>query len=107
MNSEQLVELVRGLVSVDARKREMVADVVCDWVGSCSRADGTVLAGVLSASASCESDPAALEAQLHALLELGAGGLTDLESIAHLREIDRGKMTESLIEYVDDLLEEL
>jgi hypothetical protein len=99
------MELVRQVTAQDPRQRELGADRVPDWLGSYSRNDATVLAGLLSLSAACEVDHAALEAQLHALLELGSRGFTDQENISRIRDIDHDQLSENLLEYVNDLLE--
>ncbi|MFG2148077.1 hypothetical protein ACGFRG_28380 [Streptomyces sp. NPDC048696] len=105
VNSEQLLELLRDLVSSDARDRERAADRSTDWVSAYSEADGHMLAAVLSVCAACEPVHSALEAQLHALLALGEGGLTDTKTLTRLRAIDRGSVPGPLREYIDDLLE--
>ncbi|MFH9868969.1 hypothetical protein ACH4NT_23225 [Streptomyces lydicus] len=106
VRADQLMEMFRYLTDQDARKRELGADQVTDWSRSYSQEDGRLLAGILSISAACERDHAALEAQLNALLELGANGLSDLQSMAHLREIKLEALPNTLSEYVNDLLEE-
>lgn len=78
---------------------------VPDWLGSYSLTDGRLLAGVLSAAAADESDMRALESQLNALLVLGAGGLTDLECLGRLHEVDCTGWPAELVGYVNDLLE--
>ncbi len=99
------MELIPLLTDREARKRELGADKATDWAGLYSKSDGRMLAVVLSIAAACETDHAALESQLNALLELGANGLTDSECLAHLREIDLTRLPENLREYVEDLLE--
>lgn len=105
VDSKQLRELIRELVSSEARERERAADRSTDWVAAYSEADGRMLATILSVCAACESSHAALEAQLNALLALGSGGFTDAKNLAHLRGIDRESLPGSLGEYIDDLLE--
>ncbi|MEC4014878.1 hypothetical protein [Streptomyces sp. H27-D2] len=104
MRADQLMKLIRQLTDPDTRQRELGADRVTDWVSSYSKTERRLLAGILSISAACEQHHGTLEAQLHALLELGASGLTNFESIAHLREIDLTTLPGSLSEYVEDLL---
>ncbi|MEJ8657940.1 hypothetical protein [Streptomyces sp. MS1.AVA.4] len=98
-------ELIRQVTDRDARKRELTADRVPDWLGSYSLADGRLRAGVLSAAAAGESDMRALEAQLNALLALGAGGLTDLECLGRLHEVDFTGWPAELVDYMHDLLD--
>lgn len=106
MDSERLMELVRQLMDADPRRREMGAEKVTDWVNSYSSTEGRMLATLLSICASNEGDHGALESQLHALIELGSSGSVDVDSIYHLREIDRSSIPSTLSEYVNDLLEE-
>ncbi|WP_406347319.1 hypothetical protein [Streptomyces sp. NBC_00648] len=100
-----MMELIRGLVSSDARDRERSADRSADWVSAYSEVDGKMLTAVLSVCAASEPSHSALEAQLNALLALGAGGFTDERSLERLRVIDRDSVPGPLREYIDDLLE--
>ncbi|MBZ4323594.1 hypothetical protein [Streptomyces huiliensis] len=84
----------------------MGADQATDWVGAYSVGDGEALVGVLIVCAVSETDWGALEAQLHGLLELGAGGFTHPENLGRLREIAPGKLPQELRGYLDDLLED-
>lgn len=103
--ADQLMELVRHVTDRDSRQRELGADRTTDWMGSYSEADGRILVGVLTIAAASERDHGALEAQLHALLELGSRGFTDFRSLSRLREIDRDPLPSNLRDYVDDLLD--
>lgn len=105
LRADRLIEIIRQVTDRDPRQRELGADTVPDWVGSYSPTDGKLLVGTLSISAACETDLAALESQLNALLELGAGGFTDLESLGHFRGIDLTTLPTGLSDYVNDLLE--
>ncbi|MER8066725.1 hypothetical protein ABTZ59_00165 [Streptomyces sp. NPDC094034] len=93
------------MTSLDARQRELGADEATDQIGSYSPADGRMLATVLSVTAACEQDHAALESQLNALLELGSGGFTNSGELEHLNEIRLESVPEVLREYIGDLLE--
>ncbi|MEU3300502.1 hypothetical protein ABZ729_11855 [Streptomyces sp. NPDC006678] len=42
---------------------------------------------------------------MNALLALGAGGLTDLECLGRLREVDFTGWPAELVDYVNDLLD--
>lgn len=105
VRANELMDLVRQVTDRDPRQRELGADRVPDWLDSYSSTDAKLLVGALSISAACESDLAALESQLNALLELGAGGFTDAESVGHLRGIDLSTLPTGLSDYVNDLLE--
>ncbi|WP_405422474.1 hypothetical protein [Streptomyces erythrochromogenes] len=101
----QMMELIRQVTAPDPRERELSADRSVDWLAHYSRSDVALLAGALSVAAACERDPAALESQLNALLELGSVGLMDIGSLERLREIDRAAIPANLVGYVEDLLE--
>ncbi|GAA3378475.1 hypothetical protein [Streptomyces racemochromogenes] len=100
----ELLMFLQGLLSESPRRRALTADQVTDWVGSYSEADGRVLAGVLAVAACSESDATALEAQLNALLALGA--LADEVSVSYLKELEGRPLPADLSEYVHDLLHE-
>ncbi|MGW3927551.1 hypothetical protein ACWECC_05550 [Streptomyces microflavus] len=101
----QMVELIRQVTDPDPRRRELSADASVDWLRDYSRSDVMLLAGALSIAATCEQDPAALESQLNALLELGSSGMLEAASLERLRDIDKGSIPGNLVEYLDDLLE--
>ncbi|WP_125261797.1 hypothetical protein [Streptomyces alboflavus] len=105
VKASPLIELLRQLVDSDPRQREQGADQVTDWINSYSPAESITLATVLSASAAREQSHAALEAQLHAILELASNGQVRVQHIAHLSEIDPGELPATLQEYIADLLE--
>ncbi|WP_206731312.1 hypothetical protein [Streptomyces sp. C] len=73
-------------------------------MGSYSQADGRVLASVLAVAACSESDATALEAQLNAVLALGA--LADEDSVSYLKELEGRPLPADLSEYVHDILHE-
>ncbi|WP_221353036.1 AAA family ATPase [Streptomyces beigongshangae] len=106
MESAEFVSLVRRVMQEDARLRERAVDEVTDWTSAYSEAEAVTLATLLSASAALEADASALEAQLHAILELTSTGHVRAEHLGHLREIDRSALPVSLGEYVADLLDE-
>ncbi|MFD7284495.1 hypothetical protein [Streptomyces sp. NPDC059863] len=105
MHAHHLLESVRKITALDARQRELGADEATDHIGSYSPAEGRMLATILSVTAACEQDHAALESQLNALLGLGSGGFTDAGELAHLNEIKCESVPEVLREYISDLLE--
>lgn len=106
ISSQQFLELIRGATTLDSSQREQAADAVTDLVSSYSRAEVNTLAVVLAVVAAGERDYAALESELHALLELGASGFLAAEALSHLREIDKGSVPENLVGYIEDLLSE-
>ncbi|MFF8275432.1 hypothetical protein ACF05T_04815 [Streptomyces lateritius] len=94
---------MRNIAAPDPKVRESAADEVTDLVSVYSLADGRVLAGVLAAAAECETDPAALEAQLNAIIQLGS--LAEPEMVARLRDLDIERLPGELGDYVEDILE--
>ncbi|MEW1643074.1 hypothetical protein [Streptomyces sp. NPDC091219] len=104
MNADQLLELLRRITdSDDPVARERGADEVTDWTCSWSPAEAITLATVLSVTAACERNHTALEAQLHALLELMSTGHVVGEHLYRVREIDLDGLPAELVEYITDL----
>lgn len=92
------------LRSPDPRVRQLAAAEASDWPDSWQPEVGRYLCGALAMAAVRERDPAALEAELHALIQLGAH-LAE-PALAVLRTLDRAALPEALREYLDDLLEQ-
>ncbi|MEU6663540.1 hypothetical protein [Streptomyces sp. NPDC046821] len=90
---------------IDSSSREHGADQVTDWINSYTPAEATALATVLAMSAAREKDLAALESQLHAILELTSTGYVQRDHILHLREIDPTELTTELKGYLVDLFD--
>ncbi|MFI9028889.1 hypothetical protein [Streptomyces sp. NPDC053560] len=105
IQASQMLDILRNVCANDPQLREYGADTVTDLVGSYSRTEVQILAGVLSLCASSEENYETLEAQLHAILELGSTGLLSVDNIQRLREIDRAKIPVELSDYIDDLLQ--
>ncbi|WOX12122.1 hypothetical protein [Streptomyces sp. N50] len=104
MNANQLLDLVRQITDLDdPAVRERAADEVTDWTRSYTSAEAITLATVLSATAARERNHTALEAQLHALLELTSTGHVEDTHMAHLREIDLAELPAELQGYITDL----
>lgn len=106
VSADEFFALIRKVTDVRPRVREHGADESTDLLSSYSPADSAALATVLSVAAACEKDHAALEAQLHAILELTSTGHVVTSHISHLRAINLEELPTSLREYVTDLLEE-
>ena len=106
MKANNLFELIQMIINSDATLRGNGADQVTDWISSYSSIEAATLASVLSITAACEKNHNALEAQLHAILELTSTGQVNTEHISHLREIHRGRLPTELQEYITDLLDE-
>ncbi|MCX4813388.1 hypothetical protein OG601_22600 [Streptomyces sp. NBC_01239] len=104
MNADQLLGLLRQIIDPgDPAVRERAADELTDWTRSYSAAETITLATVLSATAARETSHLALEAQLHALLELTSTGHVEVAHMAHLREIDLAELPAELRGYLADL----
>ncbi|MER7764047.1 hypothetical protein [Streptomyces sp. NPDC097619] len=97
-------ELARRLTADGARERERAADQAGDRPARHSPEDGRLLVRVLAEAAAREPDHAALESQLHALLQLVS--FADAASLAPLRAIDAEALPGALPEYLTDLLAE-
>ncbi|MFF9062410.1 hypothetical protein ACF09K_27515 [Streptomyces sp. NPDC014882] len=77
-----------------------------DHLGAWTPAQASALATLLAAAAVSEGSNAALEAELHALVELASTGHVGLGTLSPLREIPLAGLPPQLRGYVDDLLEE-
>ncbi|MGW7210482.1 hypothetical protein [Streptomyces sp. NPDC054837] len=97
--------LIRKVTDAELRVRELGAEEVTDWLSAYSAAEVAALATVLAAVAVSETDHSALEAQLHAILELASTGHVQAAHIVHLRDIELQGLPTELREYVTDLLE--
>ncbi|MFD0353026.1 hypothetical protein ACFVHW_04640 [Streptomyces sp. NPDC127110] len=104
VQAEELLVILRGLVSEVPHQRALTADQVTDCVGSYSEADGRVLAGVLAVAACSEADATALEAQLNAIIQLGS--LADEGSVSYVKELEGRPLPGILSEYIHDILHE-
>jgi len=93
------------ILEVDAQSRERAADEVTDRIGAYTPPQASALATLLAAAAVSEKESSALEAELHAIVELTSTGHVDVPHIAALREIDLGDLPPQLRDYVSDLLE--
>lgn len=106
LSESAFVGVIREISSTDARRRTEGADRCVDVLRSYSTMQVRALATVLSVLTVIESSSEALEAQLNALLELGQTGLIRREDVASIENIDPWNLSNSLTEYVDDLLEQ-
>ncbi|MFF5956262.1 hypothetical protein [Streptomyces luteogriseus] len=105
MKSHDFIGIARMMSEADAQARERAADEVTDHLGAYTPAQASALATLLAATAVCERENSALEAELHAITELTSTGHVGLEHIAPLREIVLADLPPQLREYVSDLLE--
>jgi hypothetical protein len=105
MEPAEFLAVVRALTDGDSRVRERSADEVTDRLSSYGPAEASALATTLAAAAATEEDPAALEAQLHAILELTSTGHVLPVHVQSLRRIDVQELSAGLRDYVVDLFE--
>ncbi|MHB9857886.1 hypothetical protein [Streptomyces sp. YIM S03343] len=103
--AQLLLDLTRQLLDPEPAIRERGADVVTGMIRSYSAAEVNMLATLLSLCACREQHRDTLEAQLHALFELGSSGFLQPEALSRLREIDVHGLPNDLRAYVADLLE--
>ncbi|WP_458243325.1 hypothetical protein [Streptomyces sp. MAI_2237] len=106
MNATDLLDLVRKITDTEPRVRERGADEATDWVSAYTAAEAGATATVLAVTAAAETDHAALEAQLHAILEIMSSGHVQGSHISQIRDIDLQDLPTQIREYISDLLED-
>lgn len=105
MKPLEFLDLARNLLVAEAAMRARAADEVADRLSGYSAAQASALATLLATAAAVETDHSALEALLHAILQLASTGHVTVDHVAQLREVEMGKLPPALIAYVTDLLE--
>ncbi|MFE8946538.1 hypothetical protein [Streptomyces sp. NPDC007856] len=105
MESREYIEIVRKVLDIESGVRERAADEVTDRLSAYSPAQASALATLLSAAAVSEEENSALEAELHAILELMSTGHVRLDHVSQLQEIRIEQLPPELGEYVTDVLE--
>ncbi|MET9505061.1 hypothetical protein ABZY42_25655 [Streptomyces sp. NPDC006622] len=107
LKSRQFIKIARKVLEGDAKVRERAADEVTDHPGAYTPAQASALATLLAATAAAEEvEDSAMEAELHAIVELTATGHVRLDDLSPLREINLDDLPPQIREYVSDLLEE-
>ncbi|MFI8228098.1 hypothetical protein ACIGDI_04670 [Streptomyces sp. NPDC085900] len=106
MNAKDFLELIRKVTDTEPRMRERGADEATDWVNAYTATEAGTAATVLTVTAASETDHAALEAQLHAILEIMSTGHVQGSQISQIREINPQDLPTQIREYISDLLEE-
>lgn len=106
LRASDFVSVIREVISHDPSGRTVAADRCVDVLGHYSSVQVRSLAVVLSSLSAIETSPEALEAQLHALLELGQTGFVAPEDLASVGNIHRVNLSQELCKYVSDLLQE-
>ncbi|MET7734298.1 hypothetical protein ABZT02_23435 [Streptomyces sp. NPDC005402] len=105
MDAREFIAVTRKILDPESVARERAADEVIDLLGSYSPAQVSTLVTLLSAVAASEKEKPALEAELHAILELMSTGHVAFGHIAQLQDIRLDELPPELREYVTDLLE--
>ncbi|MFD8272708.1 hypothetical protein [Streptomyces flaveolus] len=105
MQSHDFLGMARMILDVDASARERGADEVSDHVQAYTSAQASALATLLAAAAASEGEGSALEAELHAIVELASTGHVQVDHLSPLREIAADGCPPRLRDYVTDLLE--
>jgi len=99
-----VLDLVAGLASAGAHRRQRTADEVTDVHRHLGDDDTSVLATVLVAARLVEGDKAAQEAQLHALAELAEWHQLPRTVVARLHQLPRPTGDPSQDDYLAFLL---
>ncbi|MFE9825490.1 hypothetical protein ACFYSH_25720 [Streptomyces sp. NPDC005791] len=105
MKIRNFIDMARKILDRESAVRERAADEVTDHLSTYSPAQASSLATLLAAAAVLEKENSALEAELHAILELMSTGHVGVNHVAELREIQLEEIPADLREYVNDLLE--
>lgn len=105
MQPREFIDVARKVLNAESVVRERAADEVTDHLSAYLPAQASSLATLLAAAAALEKENSALEAELHAILELMSTGHVSVDHVAQLREIRIGELTSELREYINDLLE--
>ncbi|MFE4216710.1 hypothetical protein ACFVDT_19760 [Streptomyces sp. NPDC057699] len=105
MEPREFIDVARKVLNAESVVRERAADEVTDHLSAYLPAQASSLATLLAAAAAFEKENSALEAELHAILELMSTGHVSVDHVAQLREIRIGELTPELREYINDLLE--
>jgi hypothetical protein len=105
MKSREFIDMARKVLTAESGMRERAADEVTDRLSAYSPAQASAMATLLSAAAASEQENSALEAELHAILQLMSTGHVTADHVSQLQEIDLGELAPELREYVTDLLE--
>lgn len=105
LKSHDFISIARMILEADAQARERAADEASDHVGAYTSAQASALATLLAATAASERENSALEAELHAIIELTSTGHVDLDHLSPLHEIVLSDLPPQLRDYVSDLLE--
>ncbi|CAL9595847.1 hypothetical protein SUDANB6_05353 [Streptomyces sp. enrichment culture] len=98
---KHLMTLINELTSPDARIRSSASDRIQDWMDTFSSGDGRLLSEILAMAASCEPDRECLEAQLHALSELGTAEKIGDADLSPLKSIPAERLHVEHRDYMD------
>ncbi|NNH72969.1 hypothetical protein HLB23_24435 [Nocardia uniformis] len=107
IEARAILTLVSNLAGGSATARATASDEVTDWTGSFTPQQANVLTSLLLWLASVESDPTALEAELHAAAELVENCSIDPTVINDVHLLNPETLPAPLHEYRDFLLSEV
>lgn len=106
VGDRRIISLVKELLAEDPRAREDACGTVTDWVNSFDSREATLLAMVLSSSATTEEDLSCRESQLHALVELSDTGFIHAKDFSPLYSLNKSVLRGSEVEYFEYLTTE-
>lgn len=99
------LELLHAITSPQPKIREQAADESTDLIGSYSSRQAKVLAFALASQSSIETAAESLEAELHAIIEIGTTGVIQNEDVNPLAALRTKDLPREIQEYVNDILE--
>ncbi|MFE7614753.1 hypothetical protein [Streptomyces sp. NPDC057496] len=103
VGDENLVSIVRGLISRNPDDREEASETVCDWLNSFDRREVKMISALLSSLVVLETESDCRESELHALSELTETGFIEAGDLAPLWQIRRDTLRGSEVEHFDYL----
>ncbi|NWF27690.1 hypothetical protein HW130_15700 [Streptomyces sp. PKU-EA00015] len=106
VGNENLIEIVKGLVSTNPQVREETCERVCDWLQSFDQREVSVVSSLLSSVAVLESDADCLESELHAIGELTETGLVEAVQLTPLCSLSMERLDVSAREHLSYLMSE-
>ncbi|WP_370419472.1 hypothetical protein AB8O64_13995 [Streptomyces sp. QH1-20] len=107
IGDKRLIELARGIASIQPVEREAACGTVTDWITSFDAREVGLLAALLASAAAQEEAPTCRESQLHALVELVDTGFVSSAHVMPLWQVDRDGLGITEAEYLDYLSDEL
>ncbi|MEU0392111.1 hypothetical protein ABZ208_04875 [Streptomyces sp. NPDC006208] len=103
VGDENLLKIVRGLISTSPEAREESSETVCDWIHSFDCREARMVAALLSSVVMLETVSGCRESELNALSELTATGFIEANDLAPLQRLQRNTLQGSELEHFDYL----